>query len=108
MNQKKQNNITNNTYSDEWYTDQDTVNLCLKLLKPEIYSTVMCPFDSENSLFVKTLQAFGHNVIYGIQDYVGSTDPCPTIKALDVCHTWITQNPKLALEQGWLKNSWDD
>lgn len=24
------------------------------------------------------------------------------------CHTWITQNPKLALEQGWLKNSWDD
>ena len=25
-----------------------------------------------------------------------------------VCHTWITQNPKLALEQGWLKNSWDD
>lgn len=24
------------------------------------------------------------------------------------CHTWITQNPKDALEQGWIKNSWDD
>lgn len=24
------------------------------------------------------------------------------------CHTWITQNPKLAKEQGWLKNSWDE
>jgi 5-methylcytosine-specific restriction endonuclease McrA len=24
------------------------------------------------------------------------------------CHTWVTQNPRLALEQGWLKNSWDD
>ena len=24
------------------------------------------------------------------------------------CHAWVTQNPKLALEQGWLKNSWDD
>lgn len=24
------------------------------------------------------------------------------------CHTWVTQNPRLALEQGWVKNSWDD
>jgi 5-methylcytosine-specific restriction endonuclease McrA len=24
------------------------------------------------------------------------------------CHTWITQNPKEAVEQGWSKNSWDD
>lgn len=24
------------------------------------------------------------------------------------CHTWVTQNPKLAREQGWLKNSWED
>lgn len=23
------------------------------------------------------------------------------------CHSWITTNPKLAREQGWLKNSWD-
>lgn len=24
------------------------------------------------------------------------------------CHTWITQNPRLAVEQGFSKNSWDD
>lgn len=24
------------------------------------------------------------------------------------CHSWVTQNPKEAKEQGWLKNSWDD
>lgn len=23
------------------------------------------------------------------------------------CHTWVTQNPKEAKEQGWLKNSWE-
>lgn len=23
------------------------------------------------------------------------------------CHTWVTQNPAKAKEQGWLKNSWD-
>lgn len=24
------------------------------------------------------------------------------------CHNWITQNPKQAHEQGWLKQSWED
>ena len=23
------------------------------------------------------------------------------------CHTWVTQNPKQAHEQGWLKHSWE-
>lgn len=23
------------------------------------------------------------------------------------CHTWVTQNPKEAHEQGWLKQSWE-
>jgi 5-methylcytosine-specific restriction endonuclease McrA len=23
------------------------------------------------------------------------------------CHSWITQHPKEATEQGWLKNSWE-
>jgi len=64
------NNITKNYYSDEWYTDQKTVDICLSLLKPVANSTVMCPFDSEKSLFVKTLTGLGHNVIYGIEDYL--------------------------------------
>jgi 5-methylcytosine-specific restriction endonuclease McrA len=24
-----------------------------------------------------------------------------------VCHQWVTENPKEAKEQGWLKSSWD-
>jgi 5-methylcytosine-specific restriction endonuclease McrA len=23
------------------------------------------------------------------------------------CHSWVTENPKKALEQGWLKSSWE-
>jgi 5-methylcytosine-specific restriction endonuclease McrA len=23
------------------------------------------------------------------------------------CHRWVTENPKQALEQGWLKSSWE-
>jgi hypothetical protein len=69
-NQKKQNNITNNSYSDEWYTDQQTVDKCLEILHPHNGSTVMCPFDSKDSLFVKTLLLKGHNVIYGIDDFL--------------------------------------
>ena len=23
------------------------------------------------------------------------------------CHTWVTENPAAAREQGWLKNSWE-
>lgn len=36
------------------------------------------------------------------------TDKENLIVLCRVCHTWITQNPKLAKEQGWVKNSWDD
>ena len=69
-NQKIINNITNNNYSDEWYTDQPTVDKCLELLAPTFGSIVMCPFDSEDSLFVKTLLSKGHQVIHSITDYL--------------------------------------
>jgi 5-methylcytosine-specific restriction endonuclease McrA len=23
------------------------------------------------------------------------------------CHSWVTQNPELAYEQGWVKHSWE-
>jgi hypothetical protein len=69
-NQKIINNITHSNYSDEWYTDQATVDKCLELLAPVIGSTVMCPFDSEDSLFVKTLLENKYKVIYNINDYL--------------------------------------
>lgn len=69
-NQKIINNITSSGYSDEWYTDQPTVDKCLSFLQPTDGSTVMCPFDSDKSLFVKTLLSRGHKVIFGIEDYL--------------------------------------
>jgi hypothetical protein len=64
------NNITGSIYSDEWYTSQTTVDKAIELLNPEPNSLILCPFDSENSLFVKTLEAMEHSVIYGINDFV--------------------------------------
>jgi hypothetical protein len=64
------NNITGPIYSDEWYTCQQTVDIAIKLLDPEPNSLILCPFDSENSLFVKTLEAMEHTVIYGIDDFI--------------------------------------
>ena len=49
------NGITKNVYSDEWYTGQETVDIAIKLLNPEPNSLILCPFDSDKSLFVKTL-----------------------------------------------------
>ena len=64
------NGITKNLYSDEWYTSQETVDIAIKLLNPEPDSLILCPYDSENSWFVKTLEAMEHTVIYGIDDFI--------------------------------------
>jgi hypothetical protein len=64
------NGITKNVYSDEWYTSQDTVDIAIKLLDPKPDSLILCPYDSKNSLFVKTLEAMEHTVIYGIDDFI--------------------------------------
>lgn len=64
------NGITKNVYSDEWYTSQETVDIAIQLLDPEPHSLILCPFDSAKSLFVKTLEAMEHTVIYGIDDFV--------------------------------------
>ena len=58
--------------TDEWYTDHDIVDKCLEILKPEQGSTILCPFDSEQSKFVITLKAKGFTVIYGITDFIDS------------------------------------
>ena len=69
---KKLNNITGYEYSDEWYTDQETVDLCWMLLGVEHGDVICCPFDSEESLFVKKAKSLGHKVIYGITDFLES------------------------------------
>lgn len=47
---------------DEYYTPRILVEPIVKYLKPN--STVWCPFDTEDSEFVKVLTENGHNVIY--------------------------------------------
>lgn len=53
--------------NDEWYTNQETVDLVTDLLNPK--GTICCPFDSEESYFVKKAKLIG-DCIYGITDYL--------------------------------------
>lgn len=64
------NNITGNEYSDEWYTDRETVEKMLKVFPCKKDAVVLCPFDSDKSKFVEILQELGHKVIYGIHDFM--------------------------------------
>jgi len=64
------NNITNSIYSDEWYTSQQTVDIAIRLLDPKPESLILCPYDSANSLFVKTLESMDHTVEYGFTDFI--------------------------------------
>lgn len=63
----RMNNLTGSEYSDEWFTDQHTVDLVVKLLQPE--GLICCPFDSDASLFVKTAQSIS-KCIYGMDDWL--------------------------------------
>lgn len=50
-----------NSGNNEFYTPLYAIKPILKYIKP--YSTIWCPFDTEDSLFVKTLRKEGHTVI---------------------------------------------
>jgi hypothetical protein len=74
------NGITKNVYSDEWYTSQETVDIAIALLDPKPQSLILCPYDSANSLFVKTLEAQEHAVTYGFNNFIeGEVRPCDYI-----------------------------
>lgn len=64
------NNITKNVYSDEWYTSRTTIETMLDIFPCSDTDTILCPFDSKESQFVKVLQERGHKVIYGIRDFL--------------------------------------
>lgn len=53
--------IVANSGNDEFYTPKYAITPILKYLKPN--SIIWCPFDSEESLFVKVLKDEGHTVI---------------------------------------------
>jgi hypothetical protein len=50
-----------NSGNDEFYTPEYAIKPIIKYLKPK--STVWCPFDTDDSLFVKLLREAGHDVI---------------------------------------------
>ena len=68
----KKNNILGNIYGDEWYTSKETVEFMYKLLNIKSVEsiTILCPFDTENSYFVKVGKELGYNVIYNIRDFL--------------------------------------
>ena len=49
--------------NDEYYTPRYAVEPIAKFLKPN--SIIWCPFDKEESEFVKLFKELGHNVING-------------------------------------------
>lgn len=63
--------LANKNRSDEWYTPIDVVRKMLELFPPPKGGTVLCPFDTEASNFVKVLmEEYGNQVIYGIRDFI--------------------------------------
>ena len=51
--------------TDEWYTPASAVKMIVPYLKTKGYSKVLCPFDKQNSQFVRVLSANHFDVTYG-------------------------------------------
>ena len=82
---KRQNNITKKDYSDEWFTDQSTVDLVVSLLNPS--GSICCPFDSSKSLFVKSANLIG-KAIYGMTDWL----------EVDYDYDYLMTNPPFSIK----------
>lgn len=100
------NNITKSVYSDEWYTSRATVEAMLDIFPCNDTDTILCPFDSEKSQFVKVLQERGHKVIYSIRDFLERapysfdciyTNPPPFSVKTDVIERCIDTGKKCTL-----------
>lgn len=55
---------------DEWYTPIDIVKKMLRIFPPKKRDTIICPFDTSASNFVKILKNQGYHVIYGMTDFL--------------------------------------
>lgn len=68
---KKTNNQVYYAYGggDEQYTPQHTVEILLPHIQHLKNKIIWCPFDREDSQFVKILKAEGFNVVYSHLDY---------------------------------------
>ena len=50
--------------TDEWYTPSDAVEMIVPYLQKKNYKKILCPFDKEESNFVKVFRANGFDVSY--------------------------------------------
>lgn len=94
----KINIITNQFYSDEWYTERRIVNEMYSILNPKNGSTILCPFDTDKSEFVKYAKDNGFNVIYGIRDFCSN-------KVYDC--DYIITNPPFSIKDAVIKRALD-
>ena len=62
--------ITKVEKNDEWYTNRETVLLMYDLLNVQQGKTVICPFDTEVSNFVKIGDNYGYQMLYGMRDWL--------------------------------------
>lgn len=51
--------------TDEWYTPAEAVELIVPYLKRRGYNKILCPFDKEQSQFVRVLRTHGFEVTHG-------------------------------------------
>lgn len=88
--------------NDEFYTPLYAITPIIKYLKAKGFKNIWCPFDSEDSLFVKTLSDNGFNVLYTHID-MGEDEgdffklinsPLPTENSIDA----IVSNPPYSLK----------
>ena len=50
--------------TDEWYTTRESVELIIPYLQEKNYKKILCPFDKEDSNFVRVLTEQGYEVLY--------------------------------------------
>lgn len=83
--------IVAGSQNDEFYTPAYAIEPILNYVKPN--STVWCPFDTQDSLFVKMLSEKGHKVYYS---HIGTGRDFFTSEVPDV--DYIISNPPYSLK----------
>lgn len=79
--------------NDEFYTPYYAIEPILKYLKPK--SSVWCPFDTKDSLFVKALEKEGHEVVYThIEDGHDFFEITPNPEEID----YVISNPPYSMK----------
>ena len=90
--------ITNK--NDEFYTPEYAIKPIVKYLKP--YSTIWCPFDTEDSLFVKIFNKEGFSVVYS---HINNDEDFLTCAIKDC--DYIISNPPYSIKGDILRHCFE-